>query len=281
MGELGWRDAAGGYQVALAGERLIARNPRGRVLASVPAVVAASAAAAELIALREWLAEHARACVAAVETWMLRSLPVPRAVLEQVWDDPAWRAPLANAVVVTGDGGGGLFRGVDPARGVGVVDLDGETSWLAAEQVAIPHPILLPELDAWRELIIELGVGQGVPQLLRETHARPASLAGNIVEQFEGGAFPTLFAAISAARALGYPVRGGFATCQVWEAGAVCEARYWIGADVPDAATTTGQLLWVDERARGMPLAAVGPVAFSEGMRMAAAIYAARTVAVP
>jgi hypothetical protein len=64
----------------------------------------------------------------------------------------------------------------------------------------------------------------------------------------------------------------------VWDAGTVTEARYWIGAEHPESETYTGQLLWVDSRERGLPLASVGPVAFSEGMRMASAIYAARVV---
>src|SRR5437868_4133162 len=153
-GELGWIDAGDGYALALEAGKLVARNAKGKRLSAVPSALRDSEAAEQLEALRDWLAEHERTCVAAVEQWLLRSLPVPRAVLEQVWDDPAWRAPLENTVVVAVDAAGrhdpgsaGLFRGVG-SRGIGVVDLEGETVWLAAEQIAIPHPILLPELDA-------------------------------------------------------------------------------------------------------------------------------------
>ncbi|HLL22053.1 MAG TPA: DUF4132 domain-containing protein, partial [Kofleriaceae bacterium] len=212
--------------------------------------------------------------------------PVPRAVLEAVWADPAWRRPLENAVIVAVDATGahdaaraGLFRGVDPQKGVGIVDLDGETGWLDADRVAIPHPILIAELDAWRELVTQLGGTQGIAQLHRETHAKPADPeSGTAVTAFEDGKFAMLMHALNKARSLGYKVRGGFATCQVWDGGAVSEARYWIGADSPDAETYTGQLSWVDGRERGLQLTEVGPVAFSEGMRMAAAIYAARVV---
>jgi hypothetical protein len=58
----------------------------------------------------------------------------------------------------------------------------------------------------------------------------------------------------------------------------VTEARYWIGSDSPEAATTTGQLSWVDAREQALAIKDVGPVAFSEGMRMASSIYAARVV---
>src|SRR5690606_37859179 len=107
----------------------------------------------QLEALRDWLSEHDRECAATVDLWMLRSHAVPRPVLEAVWEDPSWRKPLENAVVVAvrADGGhdgakAGLFRGVDRKKGVGVVDLDGETVWLETERVAIPHPILIKEL---------------------------------------------------------------------------------------------------------------------------------------
>jgi hypothetical protein len=282
---LGWVDAGKGYQLTLDGGKLAAKNDKDKRLSSVPKDLKAGDVADQLEALRDWLAEHDRECIATVEQWMLRSLPVPRAVLQAVWEDPAWRRPLENAVIVAvrNDGAhdhsrAGLFRGVDPKKGVGIVDLDGETDWLDTDRVAIPHPILISELDAWRELITQLDVTQGVPQLHRETHVKPAGLTTQTIDQFEDGKFAMLMHAVGKARSLGYKVRGGFATCQVWDAGTVSEARYWIGAESPEFETYTGQLLWVDRRERGLPLASVGPVAFSEGMRMASAIYAARVV---
>lgn len=283
--EPGWVDAAGGYALALEAGKLVARNAQGKRLSAVPRPLRDGEVAGQLEALRDWLVEHDRACRTTVEQWMLRSLPVPRAVLEQVWDDPGWRTPLENAVVAAVDvdgradpGTAGLFRGVDRRRGIGVVDLEGETVWLTADRIAIPHPVLLPELDAWRELVTELGAAQGVSQLHRETHPRPPGLTANAIDRFADGRFAMLIHAAGKARALGYKVSGGFAVCPVWDGGAITEARYWIGADAPDAETRTGPLSWVDPGERGLPIAAVGPVAFSEGMRMASAIYAARVV---
>ncbi len=285
---LGWTDAGDGYQISLEAGKLVAKNPAGKRLTSVPKQVKDGDAADQLEALRDWLVEHERECAVTVDQWMLRSLAVPRSVLEAVWDDPAWRKPLENAVVVAvkPDGGhdaakAGLFRGVDRKKGVGVVDLDGETAWLDTERVAIPHPILIAELDGWRELITQLGVAQGISQLHRETHAKPAGLTATSIEEFEDGKFAMLMHALGKARSLGFKVRGGFATCKVWDGDGVAEARYWIGADSPESETYTGQLSWVDARERGLKLAEVGPVAFSEGMRMASSIYAARVVAKP
>lgn len=282
---LGWIDAGKGYALTLDGGKLVARNEKGKRLSSVPKELRGADVADQLEALRDWLVEHDRECLATVEQWLLRSLPVPRAVLERVWDDPAWRKPLENAVVVAVDDDGrpdqgraGLLRGVDPKKGVGVVDLEGETRWLDADRVAIPHPILIPELDGWRELVTQLGIAQGISQLHRETHARPPGLTANAIDQFEDGKFAMLMHAVGKARSLGFKVRGGFAVCKAWDGDAVSEARYWIGADSPEAETRTGSLSWVDHREHGLPIAAVGPVAFSEGMRMASAIYAARVV---
>lgn len=282
---LGWIDAGKGYQLTLDGGKLAATNPAGKRLASVPKEIKDGDAADQLEALRDWLKEHDAECLATVDLWMLRSLTVPRAVIEAVWDDPSWRRPLENAVVVavTGDGGhdhakAGLLRGADRKKGVGVVDLDGETVWLATDRVAIPHPILLPELDAWRELVTQLGVAQGIAQLHRETHPKPPDTATRTIDQFEDGKFAMLVHAVGKARSLGFKVRGGFATCKVWDKSGVTEARYWIGSDSPDSVTHTGSLSWVDGRERGLAIADVGPIAFSEGMRMASSIYSARVI---
>jgi Domain of unknown function (DUF4132) len=272
-----WLDAGKGYALSLDQGKLVARNDKGKRLSAVPKDLKAGDLADQLEAVSDWLDEHDRECLATVEQWMLRSLPVPRAVLERVWADPSWQKPLENAVVVEGKRAG-LFRGVDAKKGIGIVDLDGETGWLNANQVSIPHPILIDELDGWRELVTQLGVGQGISQLHRETYVKTSGLTGKAIAQFEDGKFAMLMHAIGKARALGYKSRGGFAVCRTYDDGAVAEARYWIGADAPDAETMTGSLSWVDGRERSLELSAVGPVAFSEGMRMASSIYAARVV---
>src|SRR3954462_14140480 len=105
-GELGWVDAGAGYALARAAGKLVARNARGKRLSSVPRQLRDGEAAEQLKALRDWIPEDDPGCSATVEQWMLRSLPVPRAVLEAVWDDAGWRAPLENAVVVAVDASG-------------------------------------------------------------------------------------------------------------------------------------------------------------------------------
>ena len=99
----------------------------------------------------------------------------------------------------------------------------------------------------------------------------------------EGGPISKLNHALSLCKKHGFRVSGGSAVTKLWElddAGKLTsqEARYWVGSDDPTVEAYTGELVWVDERERPIPLGKVGRVAFSEGMRMASAIYAGRVV---
>jgi hypothetical protein len=225
--------------------------------------------------LSEWLRRHERECAENVETWMVRSLPVPAGVLVECWPDPAWRRALENVVVADGDLTG-FLRCAARERGVGVVTADGETAWSRAQALLVPHPVLIDELDDFRDFATELHVDQTVPQLYRETWARPPEPAGDRVEDFAGGRFAQLGQATGRCRALGYAVSGGSAVTRVWEAARLVEARYWIGSESPDVPATTGELVWVAAGGRRLELREVGPVAYSEGMRMAALVYAGR-----
>ncbi|MEQ1567385.1 MAG: DUF4132 domain-containing protein, partial [Myxococcota bacterium] len=160
----------------------------------------------------------------------------------------------------------------------GVVNLDGETQWISTPSVRIPHPILLGDLDDWRSLLAELGIAQGTAQLFRETFLKPPEPKNSSIGEFSGGSFDLLAQVNNEARKQGYRVSGGCAVCRVWEGGQLVEARYYIGDGDPMYETTTGDLSWVDHRQRGLMLADVGPVAFSEGMRMASGLFAKRKI---
>lgn len=268
------------------GKKLYARNAKGKKLASVPAALKKTELAEQLLALRDWLVQHRQECTDSVETWMLRSLPVPREVLASVWADESWRGVLENVVVAPlaksefDQDRAGFLRGVDAKKGIGVVDLDGETQWLKTQTIAIPHPILLNELSDFRELATELDFKQQTDQLFRETWEYDAKKFKDkhSVSDFGGAQFQMLAHANGAARSRGYRVRGGSATCTVFEGGSQVEARYWIGEGEPEYETWTGDLSFVDSEEKAVALKDVGPVAFSEGMHMAAAIYSKRYI---
>jgi uncharacterized protein DUF4132 len=279
---VGWLDAGSGYQVRISdGGRLQCRNAKGKVLASVPPAIKEDPQVVRLRQLTEWLDRHREKCRSTVDEWMVRSLPVPTTLIAQVWADEAWAGALRDLVVTAGPDQVGFLRDADAERGLGVVTLDGDTVRLRPETVLIPHPVLLDDLDELREFGAELGVDQQVQQLFRQTFARPAEPAtgSKAVDDFSGGRFEQLNHAFSRCRTLGYPVRGGDAVYTAYENGVVVEARFWLGGDYPEAETWTGDLRWTLADGTGLLLADVGPVAWSEGMRMASAIHAGRVVA--
>jgi predicted DNA-binding WGR domain protein len=274
----GFLDAGQGYGLGLRDGAIVARNDKGKVLASVPKNLKEGETYEMLEGALEFLEQHAVECRETVEGWMLRSLPVPRPVLEAVWVDPDWQRPLEN-LVVRGAAEAGILRAVG-AKGLGVVTLDGETVWLADDELALPHPILLEELDDWRAVLTELGVDQGSAQLFRETFRKPMGddAKKSSIDQFSGGEFDLLATVNNVAKKLGYRVSGGCAICKVLEHGVQTEARYYIGEGDPMSETSTGDLVWVDARQQLLTLEQVPPVAFSEGMRMASAIWAKRKI---
>lgn len=283
---ISWLDADRNYALGIEAGKLVCRNPAGKKLASVPKELKESELAEQLTALCEWLADHRAECQRRVETWMLRSLPVPCEVVRAVWPDPDWSDMLRNLVVTPADAHGkanatqkGLLRDVHPKKGIGVVDRDGETQWIAAPQLLIPHPILIDGLEELREIAVDMGFAQALEQLFRPTFvATPEQRELTRITDFSNGKFDQLNFASSLCRRLGYPVRGGYACCKIWENARPIEARYWIGDEYPEAETYTGELIFVDNDQKPLKIAAVGRVTFSEGVRMASQIYAKRKV---
>ena len=283
--EVSWLPADKDYSLALLEGKVVSRNPKGAKLASMPPWLKESELALQLTSLRDWLDEHEQQCRASIELWMLRSLPVPREVLASVWPDSAWQSILINTVVCAVRKGeicqseAGFLKQIDEKKGVGIIDLDGETQWLKVDAIAIPHPILLKEMNDFRQLSIELSIQQQLDQLFRQTWAPTKEhLESSSVNDFNGGQFAQLNHVLGLCRRLGYRVSGGYACSPVWENGTQVEARFWIGAESPEAETWTADLIFTDSKEHTIPVKDVGPVAFSEGMRMASAIYAKRVI---
>jgi len=269
---MAWLAAGQGYEIALVQGRVAARattgRSAGRQLKTLPKALRDDPEVDRLRRLAEWLDRHAAGCVAQVDAWMVSSLPVPTALVARVWPDEA-----------------GFLRGVTEDGGLRVVNLDGETVRLSPQTVTLPHPVLLPDLDDLREFAAELGVEQRVEQIYRATWRKPedpaedrAKAQAARVTEFSGGRFPSRFILAARATSLGYKVSGGFANCRVRDEDRTVEASVWIGEPYWDEDSETGALTWHSEDGSALAQAAVGPVAWSEGMRMAAALYAGRVI---
>lgn len=283
---ISWLDADKKYALGIDAGKLVCRNAAGKKLSSVPKELKESDLAEQLTALCEWLADHRTECQRRAEMWMLRSLPVPCDVVRALWPDPDWSGMLRNLVVTPADAQGkpnaaqtGILRDVDPKKGIGVVDRDGETQWIATAQMLIPHPILIDGLDELREIAADMGFSQALEQIFRPIFAASAEQKETTrITDFSNGKFEQLNFASGLCRRLGYPVRGGYACSKVWESARPVEARFWIGDEYPESETYTGELIFVDSDQKPQKIAEVGRVTFSEGVRMASQIFAKRKV---
>ncbi|MFI5999428.1 DUF4132 domain-containing protein [Streptomyces sp. NPDC051366] len=282
---MAWLAAGEGYEIALVEGKVAARSATGRTagrqLKTLPKALRDHPEVDRLRRLAEWLDRHEAACIAQVDTWMVSSLPVPTALLAQVWPDEAWQNALRDMAVVGEDPDEvGFLRDATASGELKVVNLDGETVRLSPRTVTLPHPVLLPDLDDVRDFAAELGIVQRVEQIHRPTWEKPEGLAATATEvrDYAGGVFASRFGLAARATGLGYRVSGGYATCKVRDTGGGTEAAVWIGEPYYEDETSTGALSWHDENGRAVRLTDVGPVAWSEGMRMAAALYAGRKI---
>lgn len=253
----------------------------GRQLKSLPRALKSHPEVDRLRRLAEWLDRHAAACVSQVGSWMVSSLPVPTGLLAWVWPDEAWRSALRDLVVVGDDPEEvGFLRGAAESGELLVVNLDGETVRLSPRTVTLPHPVLLPDLDDVREFAAEMGIVQRVEQIHRAIWRQPHDLdaRATAVRDFAGGSFSSRSVLAARTLALGYRVSGGYALTNVRDRARTIEAAVWIGEPYWDHETETGSLTWRDQDGHVLPLREVGPVAWSEGMRMAAALHAGRVI---
>ncbi|MEO3827998.1 DUF4132 domain-containing protein [Actinomadura sp. B10D3] len=263
---MGWIGSATGHELTIEGTRwpvLACRTAAGRVLARVPANVRKDPSAVRLAALCDWLSGHARAVHDRVESWMVRSLPVPAAVFAAVWDDPVWRETLTDLVIAPI---------VDGAPDLGRCALLREGAWTDADAFAIPHPLLLgDDLPIWRGR----NLAQVVEQVRREVWTRPASMDrtfgavdifGYVDAYYESGA-----AFERRVHELGGRITGRRArfTVHAPEPIGIEIDLHWSGPMSPASMerlsfTAVGQ--------------EIGDIAWSEGLRILMALYADRTV---
>ncbi|MGC4954636.1 DUF4132 domain-containing protein [Actinomadura citrea] len=263
---MGWIGIATGHEVTVEGTRrpvLACRTAAGGVPAKVPAGVRKDPTAVRLAALCDRLGEHARAVHDRVESWMVRSSPVPAAVFAAVWDDPVWRETLTDLVIAPI---------VDGAPDLGRCALLREGVWTGADAFAIPHPLLLgDELPIWRGR----NLTQVVEQVRREVWTRPASMdrTFGVVDTFgyldawyeSGAAFERRV------HKLGGRIKGGRArfTVHAPEPLGVEIDLDWSGPMSP------AYMASLSFTAGGRE---IGDITWSEGVRILMALYADRTV---
>lgn len=279
---MGWLSVGDSYEISLVDGKVAARStgPRaaGRPLKTLPKALRDDPEVDRLRQLAQWLDRHTAECLARVGAWVVSSLPVPTGLLARVWPDPAWREALRDLVVLGEDPAvPGFLRDVTDSGDLRVVNLDGDTVRLSPASATLPHPVRLPGLADLREFADELGINQRIEQLHRGTWGRPADLRDRdtTITEFRGTKVPNRLGARAAT--LGFLVSGSQIRCRVWEAGRTVDAVMWFDEDYWDPKATLGALSWSVVDGPTLRLTEVGPVAWSEGMRMATALSGAVT----
>ncbi|MFE0186694.1 DUF4132 domain-containing protein [Streptomyces sp. NPDC058989] len=270
-----WVSASRGYELALDGTTLRCRRTDGRDLRSIPKGVLAGPVGERFAALRDRLVRHEKECRDTVESWLLSGVPVPGGLLARIWPDPGWRTCLEH-LVVDADGRTGLLVDVAEDGRVSLREEDGAPyEPPAGTLVTLLHPVLLGDLGPWRRLLEARGVTQESAQLDRRVHRRPEGTDPHAtgIEAYEGEPFTAQWRARANALEHGFVVRGGFAVAEITERLVRTEARCWVGETGSGATEEAGRLLWVDEDERPVAVGTLGPIAWSEGLRMAELIY--------
>lgn len=292
--DLHWAPA-GDYTLALDGTTVRARNAKGKDLKTAPAKVKKTDEYLKLDALSTWLAQHERTCADTVRNWFLRGEQVPAKLLAAVWVDPSWQKYIKDLVVqasspeaegAAGEQVTGLLRDADD-HALHLVDLDGETIDIPVTgTVTVPHPVLIDNIDDWREFAVDLGVTQGADQLFREIHVIPGTEEGrrDALTRYAGARYEKGTVLMGRSKGAGYEVTRFEVTLRVTEPGSAGRAATSVNAVLsiecgdPFSEGTIGDLTFISSEGTQLAPEDVGPVAWSEGVRMAEFVYSGRTI---
>lgn len=275
-----WIEVPTGHAIRLHEGEIQCRNAKGKVLATVPPAVKRTDEHERLALLAHSLAAHRRQQRQAVETWMLRGAAVPAALLAALWADPDAREALEGVLLQEhASARTGLLVDVQGGRLV-LAGTDGARTAVAEGSVTVAHPALVEDVDRWRVALAEQGVVQRADQL-----ARTVFRAGQVswlrpAEDGPEGPYVLVYAAgpaayrdyarrMAALLPLDAELSPGRIAVRVREGGRTVVARLEIDGDSPENPSYTDRLAWFDESGRRLTFEEIGPLAWSEGVRLA------------
>ncbi|WP_295016366.1 DUF4132 domain-containing protein [uncultured Micrococcus sp.] len=275
-----WIEVPTGHAIRLHGGEVECRNAKGKVLATVPPAVKRTDEHERLAVLADSLAAHRRQQRQAVETWMLWGAAVPSALLAALWADPDAREALHGVLLQEpASACTGLLVDVDAGRLV-LAGPDGARISAADGPVTVAHPALVEDVERWRAALADQGVEQHADQLARTVFRsgqvdwlRPAEDGpeGPYVLVYTAGpaAHRDYARRMSALLPLDAELSPGRIAVRVREGGRTVVARLEIDGDSPENPSYTDRLAWFDESGRRLTFEEIGPLAWSEGVRLA------------
>lgn len=266
-----------GYTIAFGDdEEVQIRDPKGKRLKSVPAKVRQSDDYQALMRGRKDDRSRGKRARRVLEERMISGTPIVADELAWLVQDAAFE-DLFRGLVVVADGSPerapAVLVGWDSTRGLGVVPLDYDAKWIGWPTVTIPHPSHLSDLTEWQDLLIELGLQQGLAQVFREVKSVPA--AQRTLQECTMVANRETRSAAAIERALmddGWTARRGMAKRHLWlrEGDAITTVEAWFDYGeyyMPSDETTTGAFGVNDVRGRPLPMSAVPGVLLGEIIR--------------
>lgn len=275
-----WTEVPTGHALRVHGGELQCRNAKGRILASVPPAVKRTEEHERLAVLVDSLTRHRREQVEAAEAWMLRGAVVPVPLLAALWEDPDARAALHGLLVQgTASPLSGLLLDAD-AAGLEVADADGGRHRMPDPAVVVAHPALLEDADRWWRALVEHGLTQAVEQLQRQVFrvgrvdwlvpAAEGPSAPYVLRYAEGSAVFRDYARLMAAfLPLHAELTARHVGVRVREGGQEVLARVELEGDSPEHEHYADRVAWFAPDGRRLTFEEIGPVAWSEGVRLA------------
>lgn len=164
-----------GYTITFGEEgELLVADARGKRLKSPPPKLRKHEAYQALMRGRKDDRSRGKRARRVLEELLISGAPLQGEELAWLLQDAAY-APLLTGLIVrpTGQGEPGVLLACDPTRGIGLLPLDYDARWIGTPEVEITHPTRLGDLTAWQDLLVDLGLQQGLVQAFREVRNVP------------------------------------------------------------------------------------------------------------
>ncbi len=172
-----------GYTVSFGEDdgEVIIQDAKGKKLKSVPPKLRKTDDYQSLMRGRKDDRARGRRARRVLEDRMISGSPISAAEVAWLVEDAAF-AELLQGLVLVPRGGpngkqasaqSGVLASWDASRGLGFLPLDYDARWTGWLDVEIAHPMKLGDVTPWQDLLVDLGMQQGLVQVFREVKGVP------------------------------------------------------------------------------------------------------------